>query len=141
MAEKSKKICTCPKCGADIITGKFGPFCTGKCGINIGKFRGRELTGDQVADLVAKKELLIEDLTTKSGDKKYSIYITWNGRIEPYNYDYNGYKGTKYRLMCDTRFPTYNVNRNEIDDAVDQLTEDEKISTTKNGNSDESLIV
>ena len=27
----------CPKCGADVVKGKFGAYCTGKCGMNVGK--------------------------------------------------------------------------------------------------------
>lgn len=30
----------CPKCGADVVKGKFGAYCTGKCGMNVGKALG-----------------------------------------------------------------------------------------------------
>ena len=34
----------CPKCGADVVKGKFGAYCTGKCGMNVGKAFGVTLS-------------------------------------------------------------------------------------------------
>lgn len=33
----------CPKCGAEVIKGKYGYYCMGKCGMNIAKVYGKEL--------------------------------------------------------------------------------------------------
>lgn len=47
----------CPKCGADVKQGKFGFYCTGKCGMNIAKVYGKELTESQLKKLFEGKEI------------------------------------------------------------------------------------
>ena len=47
----------CPKCGADVVKGKFGAYCTGKCGMNVGKALGQpalEPRRCQQADVIHK---------------------------------------------------------------------------------------
>ena len=48
---------TCPKCGKEIKKGKFGYYCTGKCGMNIAKVYGKELTESQLKKLLSGKEI------------------------------------------------------------------------------------
>ncbi len=50
-------IGTCPKCGKEIKKGKFGYYCTGKCGMNLAKVYGRELTETQLKKLLEGKEI------------------------------------------------------------------------------------
>ena len=45
----------CPKCGADVVKGKFGFYCKGKCGMNIAKVYGVELSDAQVKGLLDGK--------------------------------------------------------------------------------------
>ena len=45
----------CPKCGADIVKGKFGWYCKGKCGMNIAKVYGISLSDDQIKGLLDGK--------------------------------------------------------------------------------------
>ena len=45
----------CPKCGADVVKGKFGWYCKGKCGMNIAKVYGVELSDTQVKGLLDGK--------------------------------------------------------------------------------------
>ena len=45
----------CPKCGADIIKGKFGWYCKGKCGMNVAKVYGVTLSDAQVKGLLSGK--------------------------------------------------------------------------------------
>ena len=47
----------CPKCGADVQNGKFGFYCTAKCGMNIAKVYGKVLTETQVKNLLSGKEI------------------------------------------------------------------------------------
>ena len=47
----------CPHCGADVKKGKFGFYCTGKCGMNIGKVYGKELTEFQLTNLLKGKQI------------------------------------------------------------------------------------
>lgn len=45
----------CPKCGADVVKGKFGFYCKGKCGMNIAKVYGVEISDAQVKGLLDGK--------------------------------------------------------------------------------------
>lgn len=45
----------CPKCGADVVNGKFGIYCTSKCGMNIAKVYGVSLSEAQVKSLLSGK--------------------------------------------------------------------------------------
>ncbi len=45
----------CPKCGAEVVKGKFGFYCKGKCGMNIAKVYGVTLNDAQVKGLLEGK--------------------------------------------------------------------------------------
>lgn len=45
----------CPKCGADVVKGKFGWYCKGKCGMNIVKVYGISLSDAQIKGLLDGK--------------------------------------------------------------------------------------
>lgn len=45
----------CPKCGEDVVKGKFGYYCKGKCGMNIAKVYGVQLSDAQVKALLGGK--------------------------------------------------------------------------------------
>ena len=45
----------CPKCGGEVVKGKFGWYCKGKCGMNIAKVYGVELSDAQVKGLLDGK--------------------------------------------------------------------------------------
>ena len=51
----NEPIGKCPKCGADVVKGKFGYYCKGKCGMNIAKVYGVELSDTQVKALLGGK--------------------------------------------------------------------------------------
>jgi DNA topoisomerase-3 len=48
---KGGKIMKCPKCQSDVIEGKFGFYCTNRCGMNVSKVFGHELTEEQIESL------------------------------------------------------------------------------------------
>ncbi len=50
-----ESIGKCPKCGADVVKGKFGWYCKGKCGMNIAKVYGVELSDVQIKGLLSGK--------------------------------------------------------------------------------------
>lgn len=56
-AKERAAIGTCPKCGKEIKKGKFGYYCTGKCGMNVAKVYGKELTESQLTKLLSGKEI------------------------------------------------------------------------------------
>ena len=45
----------CPKCGAEVIKGKFGWYCKGQCGMNVSKVYGVTLSDSQVKGLLGGK--------------------------------------------------------------------------------------
>lgn len=47
----------CPNCGKEVKKGKYGFYCTGKCGMQLAKVYGRELTESQLQKLLSGKEI------------------------------------------------------------------------------------
>ena len=47
----------CPKCGSEVKKGKFGYYCTGKCGMNLSKVYGKVLTDVQLQHLLEGKQI------------------------------------------------------------------------------------
>ncbi len=68
----------CTKCGGEVVTGKFGPYCRNKCGMFYGKAFGKALTEGQVKDLLEGKKIFVEGLTSKNG-ATYDVYLTPKG--------------------------------------------------------------
>ncbi len=84
MFGSSDALGKCPKCGGDVVMGKFGPYCSEKCGMSLGKVFGKELTEAQVKDLLEGKKILVDGLKSKNGGT-YSAYLTPDG-IQEYSY-------------------------------------------------------
>lgn len=57
--KKSEIIGRCPRCGKDISKGKYGFYCTGKCGMNISKVYGVNLSETQIKNLLDGKNTTI----------------------------------------------------------------------------------
>lgn len=49
---KFEPIGKCPKCSGDVVKGKFGFYCKNKCGMNVSKIFGKELTEKQITGLL-----------------------------------------------------------------------------------------
>jgi DNA topoisomerase-3 len=86
-AVKNVSLGKCPKCSNDVIKGKYGYYCTGKCGMNIGKVYGKELTVSQLTNLLSGKNI---SFTSKG--KKTTVYP----KVEAY--EYNGKKGYQWMI-------------------------------------------
>lgn len=56
-ASKNGPIGKCPKCGGDVVKGKFGFYCKNKCGMFLAKVYGKELTESQLKKLLDGKEI------------------------------------------------------------------------------------
>lgn len=54
--EKQPSIGSCPKCGKPVIKGKYGWYCSARCGMNISKVYGVELSEGQIKLLLCGKE-------------------------------------------------------------------------------------
>ncbi|MCM1233920.1 MAG: DNA topoisomerase 3 [Ruminococcus flavefaciens] len=72
---------TCPSCNKPVTSGKYGAWCTGKCGMNVSKVFGHQLTDNQVKDLLNGKKV-----TYKNG--KYTNTVLSD--IEPFSYTKDG---------------------------------------------------
>ena len=80
--DTSAEFGSCPNCGQKVRKGKFGLYCTGKCGMNIGTVFGKQLTDQQVTTLLSGKKIQYT-----SGGYVTTVYP----QIVPNNYtDKNG---------------------------------------------------
>ena len=98
---ESEALGKCPKCGADVVKGKFGPYCKGKCGMNVGRAMGVALTDAQVKSLLEGKKILVKGLKSKTG-KNYDAYLIPEG-IEDFAYTKDGkeIKGMQYKFKME----------------------------------------
>lgn len=110
-AQEQKVFGKCPNCGKDVVNGKYGAYCTGRCGMNVNRVMGKVLSDDQVESLLAGKKILLKGLTSKAG-KKYDAYIIPNG-TEEYSYIKDGEvkSGVQYRFTMEFLDRKYGANR------------------------------
>jgi DNA topoisomerase-3 len=112
MFGSEEAIGRCPQCGGEIIRGKYGLYCSEKCGMNISRAFGKELTEEQVKDLLEGRKILVKGLKSKKGGT-YAVYLTPEG-VEPYNYmrkDGTEVNGFQYKFKRE--FPKKEGNENE----------------------------
>lgn len=75
----SAPIGKCPKCQSDVVKGKYGYYCKGKCGMNIAKVYGKELSESQIRGLLNDKP------TAYTANGRKNIILP-----EVYENNYNG---------------------------------------------------
>ena len=75
----SEIIGKCPKCSGEIVNGKYGFYCRNKCGMNVAKVYGRELSESQIKGLLNGKS------TAYTANGKKNIVLP-----EVYENNYNG---------------------------------------------------
>ena len=90
----------CPKCGTDVVKGKFGAYCTGKCGMNVGKALGVTLSDTQVKSLLQGKKILVKGLKGKKGS--YDAYLIPES-VQEFSYTKDGkeIKGFQYKFKME----------------------------------------
>ena len=94
----------CPNCGKDVLSGKFGAYCSGKCGMSLQKAMGAALYDKQVTDLLSGKKVLVKGLKSKTG-KTYDAYLAPLG-TENYSFtDKEGNMKKGVRFKFDVSFP------------------------------------
>lgn len=94
----------CPKCGKIVVKGKYGAYCTGKCGMGFAKAFGVALTDSQIKNLLAGKKICVKNITNKAGNV-YDANLTPKG-IKSYSYtDSKGNNRTGYQYDFDMEFP------------------------------------
>ena len=102
-AREQETLGVCPNCGGQVIKGKYGAYCTNKCGMNISRIMGAALTDEQVKTILTGKKILLKGLTSKAG-KKYDAYIIPNG-IEDYQYTKDGQERSGKQFKFNMEFP------------------------------------
>ena len=87
----------CPKCGGDVVKGKFGAYCKNKCGMNVSRALGVQLSDAQAKNLLAGKKILVKGLKGKKGN--YDAYLIPES-IEDFSYTKDGkeIKGSQYKF-------------------------------------------
>lgn len=94
----------CPKCKKNIIVGKYGAYCEGKCGVNVSFAFGKKLSEKEIDSLLAGKRTLVRNLKSKK-DTTYDAYLTVTGTED---YSYKAKDGTEKqgtRLTFSVEFP------------------------------------
>lgn len=87
--ENKENLGVCPKCGAEVRMGQYGAYCAGRCGMTLGKIRGKDLTAEQVTALLKGQRIYMTGLKKKQGKGTYSAYFIPEG-IEEYSYIASG---------------------------------------------------
>ncbi len=71
----------CPKCGADVVKGKFGWYCKGKCGMNIAKVYGISLSDAQIKGLLDGKSTSYTSKGKKTIVRPEIVENPYNGKM------------------------------------------------------------
>ncbi|MCM1228359.1 MAG: DNA topoisomerase [Clostridium sp.] len=71
----------CPKCGGDVVKGKFGFYCKNKCGMNVAKVYGKELSESQIRDLLGGKSTSYTSNGRKTTVLPEVFENNYNGKI------------------------------------------------------------
>ncbi len=80
--QSSETIAKCPVCGNDVVDGRYGPYCKGKCGMSF-KYYGKAFSPKQIKTLCNNGTL---HLSARSKDgKAYKFTLSPTG-IEDYSY-------------------------------------------------------
>ncbi|MBR3350003.1 MAG: hypothetical protein IKG55_08005, partial [Solobacterium sp.] len=70
----------CPHCGGEVTKGKFGWYCKSKCGMNISKVYGHELTDAQIGKLLSGKEITYTANGRKTTVLPEAVQNDWQGK-------------------------------------------------------------
>ena len=81
LSDSHEPVGRCPKCGAEVIRGKFGYYCKGKCGMNIAKVYGVELSDAQVKTLLGGKSTSYISKGKKTIVRPEIVENPYNGKM------------------------------------------------------------
>lgn len=71
----------CPKCSEDVVKGKYGYYCKDKCGMNIAKVYGVELSDTQVKGLLSGKSTSYTSKGKKTIVRPEIVENPYNGKM------------------------------------------------------------
>ena len=81
LSDNHEPVGNCPKCGAEVVKGKFGYYCKGKCGMNIAKVYGVELSDAQVKALLGGKSTSYTSKGKKTIVRPEIVENPYNGKM------------------------------------------------------------
>lgn len=93
---------TCPKCGGDVVKGKFSAYCKNRCGMNVSRAMGAMLSDSQIKSMLAGKRTLVKGLKGKKGS--YDAYLIPEG-VEEYSYTKDGKEIRGFQYKVKLEFP------------------------------------
>lgn len=100
----SKVLCKCPNCGSDFVTGKFGPYCKGKCGFKLSKMFGVKLKEEQIVSLCEGKKTKISGIKKRAPKTgTFSAYAV-PGDIVDKSFEADGKTISYKTLDCEMEF-------------------------------------
>ena len=108
----SSGIGKCPNCNSDVLYGKFGAYCSGKCGIYFGKPYGKALAEEQWAELLDGKKIFVKGFKNKKSTI-YDAYLQIKGTAPgTYTYD-NGETKDQIKIEFEMTFPPKRKKKEE----------------------------
>ena len=97
---QSEVLGKCPRCGGDVLKGRFGAYCRNKCGMNVARAMGTVLTDGQIKSMLAGERTLVKGLQGKNGS--YDAFLIPEG-IEDYTYIRDGERveASRYKVKLE----------------------------------------
>ena len=110
MFDSENAIGRCPNCGGDVLVGKYGAYCSEKCGMSLGYAMGKQLDEEQVAKLLNGEKIYMKGLKSKKGGT-YNAYLKPDG-IVPYSYtNKDGEEKSGYQFKFKFEFPKHKKSK------------------------------
>lgn len=100
---------SCPKCGADFERGMYGPYCTGKCGMNVSHYYSTMFTDSQIRKLLSGEQILLKDVPDK--DKNLRDVCLKPTGIEEYHYKKGKETVTGWQFRYEKTYPKSEKNK------------------------------
>lgn len=100
---KPQSLCKCPSCGQDILKGKFGPYCSNKCGFRLQYVFGKKVTEKQYISLCNGKKVRITGIQKKDGSGTFDAFAIPYG-VEDVTYTSKGVTINAKQLKLEMSF-------------------------------------
>ena len=94
----------CPKCGADVYYGKYGAYCSDRCGMWLNRAMGAMLSFEDAKKVLAGEKIFLRHLKNRAG-KEYDAYLTPLEVVEFSYTDEDGEEVNGYQYKYEMKFP------------------------------------